>query len=470
MSTSNLMLYLPEISLTIFFFALGASIGSMINVLVYRIPLGLSVVSPPSRCPGCDTRLTWRENIPILGWILLRGKCRFCGVKISPEYPIVEAFTALLFAGFYLLYYALSPHAELLGIPLGSVAPEWARNSLLTTWPAFIALLVLLTGLVSMTLIDARTYTIPLILAWVPTIAAAVILPAHAAWFAIDHGPLREASPGFYLAADGQRWYAAAGSLWTLATPSPTNWPLTLGAIAAVLGIPVSLALQKLGLLRHSFADYEAWEKQALADAAAETAETKQVTPNEPEAQARDQSTTPPKVPDSATDDPHLWIRYPHARREMFIEAAFIAPIAILAFAGSWLAGVLPLPPVAPLWVTVLGGVCLGYLVGGGVVWAVRIFGSLAFGKEAMGIGDVHLMAAVGACLGWPDAVLGFFGAAFVGLAYAIAGAIVGGKLTRAMPFGPFLAVSTLLVLLFKPAIEIGLGRLFSAAAVIDLP
>jgi leader peptidase (prepilin peptidase)/N-methyltransferase len=93
-------------------------------------------------------------------------------------------------------------------------------------------------------------------------------------------------------------------------------------------------------------------------------------------------------------------------------------------------------------------------VVGGGVVWAVRIFGSLAFGKEAMGLGDVHLMAAVGACVGWIDSVLAFFGAAFVGLAWFVITLVGGGKLQRALPYGPYLAAATVLVLLLKPEIE----------------
>jgi leader peptidase (prepilin peptidase)/N-methyltransferase len=105
------------------------------------------------------------------------------------------------------------------------------------------------------------------------------------------------------------------------------------------------------------------------------------------------------------------------------------------------------------------------------VVWATRIFGSLAFGKEAMGIGDVHLLAAVGACFGWIDAVLAFFAAAFVGLAWTVLAAVAsGGKLQRAMPFGPYLAVGALLVLLCKPLLETALGLVFAAPGPVDIP
>jgi leader peptidase (prepilin peptidase)/N-methyltransferase len=115
---------------------------------------------------------------------------------------------------------------------------------------------------------------------------------------------------------------------------------------------------------------------------------------------------------------------------------------------------------IAPIWLTVLAGVLLGYLLGGGIVWAIRILGSLGFGKEAMGLGDVHLMAAVGACLGWVDSALAFFAAAFVGLAWFLLGTAFSGAFRRTLPYGPYLAVATLLVVLGKPLIEAGLGRL----------
>lgn len=78
-------------------FALGSAIGSFLNVVVYRLPAGLSIIHPPSRCPQCLHRLGKSENIPIIGWLRLRGRCRHCGVKISPRYPLVEASTGLVF-------------------------------------------------------------------------------------------------------------------------------------------------------------------------------------------------------------------------------------------------------------------------------------------------------------------------------------------------------------------------------------
>ncbi len=72
-------------------FVIGSTWGSFLNVVIARVPEGLSVVTPRSRCPKCKTQIAARDNIPVLSWILLRGRCRACGVAISPRYPLVEA-------------------------------------------------------------------------------------------------------------------------------------------------------------------------------------------------------------------------------------------------------------------------------------------------------------------------------------------------------------------------------------------
>jgi leader peptidase (prepilin peptidase) / N-methyltransferase len=82
-------------------FILGSAIGSFLNVVVYRIPAGLSIIYPPSRCPKCLNQLGMGENVPILGWLWLRGRCRHCQSKISPRYPLVELTTGILFLAVY---------------------------------------------------------------------------------------------------------------------------------------------------------------------------------------------------------------------------------------------------------------------------------------------------------------------------------------------------------------------------------
>jgi leader peptidase (prepilin peptidase) / N-methyltransferase len=76
--------------------AFGATIGSFLNVVAYRVPRGESLVHPGSRCPGCGSAIKAYDNVPVLGWLWLRGRCRSCRLPISPRYPIIEATTAAL--------------------------------------------------------------------------------------------------------------------------------------------------------------------------------------------------------------------------------------------------------------------------------------------------------------------------------------------------------------------------------------
>ena len=113
---------------------LGAALGSFLNVCVYRWPNDESVIRPPSRCPGCGTPVRWRDNVPVFGYLLLRGRCRSCGIRLSLQYPLVEALVALIWAGLALY---LGPD------------PEVLRGGLF------------LTILLGIALTDARTYIIP---------------------------------------------------------------------------------------------------------------------------------------------------------------------------------------------------------------------------------------------------------------------------------------------------------------------
>ncbi|HZR08459.1 MAG TPA: prepilin peptidase [Myxococcales bacterium] len=77
-------------------FAAGAVVGSFLNVVIARVPKGESIVSPGSRCPRCGNPIAWFDNVPIFSWLLLRARCRRCGLSISPRYPMVELLTGVL--------------------------------------------------------------------------------------------------------------------------------------------------------------------------------------------------------------------------------------------------------------------------------------------------------------------------------------------------------------------------------------
>ncbi len=87
---------MAELTITIFIFIFGILIGSFLNVVIYRIPKGESIVFPSSKCQSCQTPLKWYHNIPIFSWLFLRGKCGFCSEKISVQYPLIELTTGLI--------------------------------------------------------------------------------------------------------------------------------------------------------------------------------------------------------------------------------------------------------------------------------------------------------------------------------------------------------------------------------------
>ncbi|MDG1838597.1 MAG: prepilin peptidase [Phycisphaerales bacterium] len=374
----------------VFVFAFGACVGSFLNVVNWRLPREMSLSHPPSRCPICGGRLRFfRENLPILGWILLRGRCRYCKAKISPIYPIVELAMALVFVVLYIVLFMVGPESTWWWEVGG---PWWSRQQFGLGWPAWVAIAFLFAGLFSMTVIDARTFMIPI---QIPTFVAvsAVVL-----WL---------------LAAILSR----PGGFGVASWPIPcTGWAASGVAFGGVIGVAVSMALLIAGIFRPSFADYEDFvpEGEVLAD-------------------------------------------YPHARREMGIELLFLLPVVLgMIVGGLALAGFEGAPP---RWIQAVGGSLLGWLVGGGLVWGVRILGTLGFGREAMGLGDVHLMAAVGAVLGWFDPIIIFFMAPFLGLAWtavAAVGSRLRGGFRRELPYGPHLALAAVLVFMCRPAVNDG--------------
>lgn len=118
---------------------LGLIVGSFLNVVIYRIPAGISIVKPASRCPSCESPISARDNIPVFGWLLLGGRCRNCGAGISKRYPFVEALTAVLFA------LTAWRHADDAGLP---------------------AMLLFVAGLVALSAIDLDTLTLPRKIIW----------------------------------------------------------------------------------------------------------------------------------------------------------------------------------------------------------------------------------------------------------------------------------------------------------------
>jgi len=155
-------------------FVAGLAFGSFLNVCISRIPSDLSIVAPPSHCPHCLAAIRWRDNVPLLSWIVLRGRCRDCGHRISPRYPAVELLTASLFVACYACF-----------------GPAW-----LTLKACVFCFLIV--GLIFM---DAETGLLPheftysgialgLVLAWVaPTDSSATAVLAAAIGLRFSPGP-----------------------------------------------------------------------------------------------------------------------------------------------------------------------------------------------------------------------------------------------------------------------------------------
>jgi prepilin signal peptidase PulO-like enzyme (type II secretory pathway) len=130
---------------------LGSCLGSFLNVCVHRIPRRMSLLRPRSRCPRCGSAIMARHNVPVLGWLVLRGRCRACGGGISPRYPAIEIGVGLLFALPYLVAVACCA-----GDPWQRIGPAPTFAILLASWMAT-ALGVLTIGLG----LEARSALIP---------------------------------------------------------------------------------------------------------------------------------------------------------------------------------------------------------------------------------------------------------------------------------------------------------------------
>jgi leader peptidase (prepilin peptidase) / N-methyltransferase len=379
------LLYIP------FLFALGACVGSFLNVVVYRLPRSESLISPPSHCPHCGTKLSWRDNIPVLGWILLAGKCRYCRRPISPRYPIVEAVTALLFVFYYVAFFIFH---------LGPVG----MTNLPDQWPIYSLYMALAAGLLAASLIDAQLFIIP---AGIPWWLAAVAIVVHA--FADRPG--------------------SAGSL----VDPPFALALAAGAGA---GLILSIILLQSKILPISFpvGDLLETERAELEKRAQQAADAGEQSPEIPE------QFSPAQV-----------------RSEIRKEMLFLMPPLVLAAASL---AVETHVPAAHLlwrsaaridWLNAALGSLLGGLVGAFVVWLTRILGSYVIGKEAMGLGDVHLMLGVGAVLGAGPATVTFFIAPFIGILAGLYLLVLHSR--RQLPYGPYLSLAAGFVMLFYPPI-----------------
>jgi leader peptidase (prepilin peptidase)/N-methyltransferase len=386
---------MPHLVFIPFVFILGACVGSFLNVVVWRLPRGESLVSPPSHCPKCGTPLAWYDNFPIFGWIFLRGRCRYCREPISWRYPIIEAVTGGLFALYYVLIFI--EHRGL-GCSLGP--SDWAQINFVNQWPIYFLYMWLLSALLASSLIDAELFIIEPRVVWV---TAGVAIVFHA----IQSG---NRTPG------------------TLSDLHPASAAMALGA---AVGWLVSGGLWAAGWLPISF---------PLGEPILE-AQREEIEREIHEAKRRGEPVEPLPPPYTPRQ----------IRAEMGREMLFLMPPLLLG--GLMVVLTLPGKPLAALWgqayrqdwLRGLLGALLGGMVGGFTVWMTRILGTLGFGRVGMGRGDADLMFAVGAVLGAGPAVVAFFLAPFFGILIAVYMLLFSQR--REMPYGPYLSLASAFVM-----------------------
>jgi len=477
---------------------LGACIGSFLNVVIYRLPRGLSVLRPlRSFCPACERSIAWYDNVPVISYLLLGGRCRRCRSAISLQYPLVELTTALVFL---MLFDALFVARVREGI-----------GHLWTDWPMLAAHLVLLGGLIALSVMDLEAYMVDVRVTWIIAAAgvvahavwtpasslkqslgsAAMSLPGYGGW--IRPGPLEAmvtlaATAGLVLgvllfmrglasgpeevpesdepAAEDAPQTTEQAVQFALPVRQRGGWHLPVLAVLAVLLVGYAVVVGGIGRpVSLAWLDVVGTER-------VETSQTGARLLTHPAAIRLGGgfvlcfialalvASHPQPVADSEILEA-IEAEAVDARHNALWELKLLSP-AILLAAGAgavlWWGGPGVQREIAAVlqrdigggWRPLLGlatGLS-GWIIGGAVGWLARIVFTLAFGKEALGMGDVHILGAAGAVAGWPVALIGFFLAAPLALLAIVVIALR--RQSRALPYGPWLALAFLGVCLFQ--------------------
>lgn len=384
---------------------LGLIIGSFLNVVIHRVPRGESIAFPGSHCPGCGSKLRAYENIPVLSFLLLRGRCRSCGKRISWRYPFVELLTAVLFAAI-----------------LVKSGP---------TWEALLEM-VFAAVLVSLILIDAIHHLLPNVITYPAVVFAMAGATARAGW--------GEPTGGFEVSI-----------IIPALLPVFTPWKAALlGGLILAAAAPAFWLLDRMDLLLYDkYFDWEETREEGEIDA---------LTLTDADSLGHETAHDPQAVP-FASRQPEFSSRAENlneAAEEVRYRRSIRASIALgLLVALAWaLLCILVSPKVPQAFARAYDGLWFalaGALVGSVPIWWLRAIYFYVRGAEGMGLGDVKLMAIIGAFLGWQGA----FGVMLLG---SILGTAVGalliwrskGGLRTALPFGVCLGAAALVVMLTK--------------------
>lgn len=486
----------------------GAIFGSFLNVVIYRLPRGLSISRPRrSHCLHCGQRIRAHHNVPVIGYLLLRGRCYDCAAPISLIYPVIECATALLFLSVWDALF------------IARVFPEMGHLS--SDWPIAIAVLVLFCGLLATSVMDIESYTIDI---RISVLTMIVGVACHAVWGLPSTDSAVGNDPGHTVWASG-----GAGALEPRPAADEGRLPPALCLIGAAMGLTWCLT----ALIGMRVASIGRRNAQTGDEAVGSLAEAEPPPPEEATAyiDTGGQGFQPLTIIAFALGIGGLavWVLFfptadsgfslsagplrgvlgiasfmlllilaslvpresderiieeitaesPRARSVVLRESLWLLPavfggIGVLAYLlwtgrmDEGFAELLSVQPAAsgwfdPLQAALRAVACMCLAAGMG--WFVRIIGSLAFGKEAFGTGDIYIMASIGAVLGFWSVVFAFFLAAVLALVGVLATLLR--KRSRAVPFGPWLALGAFttlwaygsLVAFFKPV-----GRLLWTA------
>lgn len=343
---------------------LGAAVGSFLNVCIYRLPRGGLTVSRPRRsfCPACGTAISWWDNIPLVSWFLLQGKCRACQAPIPLRYVLVEGLTALLFLA------AVRRYVILEEVSLG----------------ACLALLALVSALVVASFIDLELRIIPDEI----TLSGMMLAPLVAFLVPDLHNGRDE----------GARITGLLESTLAPLREMLPPWCTTVPVAGAAAGVLAAL-FGAVGL--YGYAAYR--------------------------------------------------YRFPveggHRMRDGLLAAVLAGSIGAVTTLHLLAPAVATEARIQSFWAALTG-----MLVGSGLVYTVGVVGTRIFRKPAMGFGDVKLMGLLGAFAGWIGVIQGFFLACLLGSIVGIV--ILLRSRSRYLPFGPFLALGCLFVILWPGLFE----------------
>lgn len=364
-------------------FALGTLVGGFINLAIYRLAWNRRLISPWSVAPPGSSR-RWPDRLPLIGWFRLRRETSLHGPRFWVRPLAVEIATGLLFAGLYV--WETERAVPFLLFPAGQPLPVFLNADLpLVAHVRFASHLVLVALMLAASLIDMDEKTIPDAI----TVAGTIIglgLAVVVPWTLLP----------------AMHWIVAGVpqvELLTFVSPGP--WPDALGGWPR--REPLAIALGCWTLWCGGLAPRRWNMRRGFATAV------------------------------------RVFFHRLRAERVTYgIAVLWLAGCLALALA-AWLA-----PPEN--WATLLTAL-VGMAAGGGIIWAVRIVGGLALGQEAMGFGDVTLMAMIGSFIGWQGALIVFFLAPFAGLVIGLLQWIV--HRDNEIPYGPFLCLATLVVIVF---------------------